>query len=116
SDPLNAGPYLVRDTGLGNGLGNGGSTRRGFIQWIADDQFVVNPTTVALIQSGLADPTASGGLVTPSPAVPDFLAQQFPSSGTPSANHGFLLGSAGAALAGEAQGEIANFVAGAPPF
>ena len=120
ADPLNAGPYLVRDTRTGTfpnvPLANNGSTRRGFIQWIADDQVVPNPTTVDLIQSVLADPTANGVSVTPSTAVPNFWAKQFPSSGTPSANHGFLLGSAGAALAQQAQGQIANFIAGAPPF
>jgi hypothetical protein len=122
ADPLNAGPYLVRNSRSGtfdpvnNPLANNGSTRRGFIQWIADDQVVPNPATVDLIQSVLADPTANGVSVTPSTAVPNFWAKQFPSSGTPAANHGFLLGSAGAALAQQAQGEIANFIAGAPPF
>jgi hypothetical protein len=122
ADPLNAGPYLVRNSRTGafdpvnNPLSNNGSTRRGFIQWIADDQVVPNPTTVDLIQSVLADPTANGVSVTPSQAVPNFWAKQFPSSGTPGNNHGFLLGSAGAATAQAAQGQIANFIAGAPPF
>ena len=115
ADPLNAGPYLVRDTGLAGGLGNGGSTRRGFIQWIAADTTVPNSTTVDLIQSVLGDPNASGVLVSPT-AVPNFWAKQFASSGTPANNHGFLLGTAGSGTAQAAQGEIANFVAGAAPF
>ncbi len=121
-DPLNAGPYLVRSSRAGafdpvtNPLANNGSTRRGFIQWIDQDQVVPNPTTVDLIQSVMADPTATGVLVSPSTAVPNFWAKQFPSSGTPANNHGFLLGTAGAATAQAAQGEIANFIAGAAPF
>jgi hypothetical protein len=122
ADPLNAGPYLVRDSRTGpfdpvnHPLANNGSTRRGFIQWIADDQVVPNPTTVDLIQSVLADPTADGVSVTPSTNVPRFWAKQFPSSGTPANNHGFLLGTAGAATAQQAQGQIANFIAGGAPF
>ncbi|HEY1908667.1 MAG TPA: hypothetical protein VGG91_21665, partial [Myxococcaceae bacterium] len=108
ADPLNAGPYLVKDTGLGNGLGNGGSTRRGFIQWVLNDQVVPNPTTVDLIQSVLADPTATGVLVTPG-ATPNFWAKQWVST----ANHGFLLVGPDAAAA---QAEIANFISGAAPF
>jgi hypothetical protein len=109
ADPLNAGPYLVKETGLGNGLGNAGSTRRGFIQWVLNDQVVPNPTTVDLIQSVLADPTSSGVLVTPTPALPNFWAKQWQST----ANHGFLLVGPDAAAA---QAEIANFISGAAPF
>lgn len=108
-DPLNAGPYLVKDTGLGGGLGNGGSTRRGFIQWVLNDQVVPNPTTVDLIQSVLADPNATGVLVTPTSAVPNFWAKQWVST----ANHSFLLVGPDAAAA---QAEIANFIGGAAPF
>ena len=115
-DPVNAGPYLVRNSRTGtfdpvnNPLANNGSSRRGFIQWIDQDQVVPNPTTVDLIQSVMADPTATGVLVSPSTAVPNFWAKQFPSTGTPAANHGFLFSSAAA------QGEIANFIGGAAPF
>jgi len=122
ADPLNAGPYLVRSSRAGtfdpltNPLANNGSTRRGFIQWIDQDQVVPNPSTVDLIQSVMADPTANGVLVTPSTAVPRFWAKQFPSNANTALNHGFLLGSAGAATAQQAQGEIANFIAGAAPF
>lgn len=122
ADPLNAGPYLVRSSRAGtfdpvnNPLANNGNARRGFIQWIDQDQVVPNPTTVDLIQSVMADPTANGVLVSPSTAVPRFWAKQFPSSGTLAANHGFLLGSAGGATAQAAQGEIANFIGGAAPF
>jgi hypothetical protein len=108
-DPLNAGPYLVKDTGLGGGLGNAGSTRRGFIQWVLNDQVVPNPTTVDLIQSVLADPNANGVLVTPSTAVPNFWAKQWQST----ANHGFLLSGPDAAAA---QAEIGKFVSGIAPF
>ncbi len=66
-----------------NPLANNGSTRRGFIQWIAEDQVVPNPTTVDLIQAVMADPTATGVLVTPSTAVPNFWAKQFPSNANP---------------------------------
>ena len=69
-----------------------------------------------LIQAVMADPTATGVLVSPSTAVPNFWAKQFASSGNPAANHGFLLGSAGGATAQAAQGEIANFIGGAAPF
>ena len=48
--------------------------------------------------------------------MPNFWAKQFPSSGNPSANHGFLLGTAGGATAQTAQGEIANFIGGVAPF
>jgi len=121
-DPLNAGPYLVRSSRSGtfdpvnNPLANNGSSRRGFIQWIAQDQVVPNPTTVDLIQAVMADPSATGVLVTPSTAVPNFWAKQFPSNANPALNHGFLLGSAGGATAQAAQGEIANFIGGAAPF
>jgi hypothetical protein len=108
ADPLNAGPYLVKDTGI-TGLPNGGGTRRGFIQWVLNDQVVPNPTTVDLIQSVLADPNASGVLVTPTAAVPRFWAKQW----TSTANHGFLLVGPDAAAA---QAEIANFISGAAPF
>ncbi len=116
-DPLNAGPYLVKDTGLPAPLANGGSTRRGFIQWIAQDQTVPNPTTVDLIQSVVGDPTVTGVLLEPGDpgGVDRFWAKQF-ASVDPAANHGFLLGSVGAAVAQQAQGEIAGFVVGAPPF
>ena len=118
ADPVNSGPYLVRNTGLGGGLANQGDTRRGYIQWIADDQVVPNPTTVELVRAVTADPTATGLLLRPtdSNGVANFWANQFPSSGTPANNHGFLLGSAGAPTAAAAQGEIANFIAGLAPF
>jgi hypothetical protein len=109
ADPLNAGPYLVKETGLSGGLGNGGSARRGFIQWVLNDQVVPNPTTVDLIQSVLADPNANGVLVTPTAAVPNFWAKQWVST----ANHGFLLVGPDAAAA---QAEIANFISGVAPF
>jgi hypothetical protein len=48
--------------------------------------------------------------------VDNFWAKQFPSSGTPANNHGFLLGTAGTTTAQQAQGEIAGFIFGAPPF
>jgi hypothetical protein len=54
--------------------------------------------------------------VSPSAAVPFFWAKQFPSSGNPAANHGFLLGSAGQGTAQTAQGQIANFIGGVAPF
>ena len=107
-------PYLVRNTGLA--LSPGGSTRRGYVQWIAQDQTVPNPTTAALIQSVVGDPSASGVLLHPSGHA-NFWANQYPSaSGTCCNNHGFLLGTAGAATAQQAQGQIATFVAGGAPF
>jgi hypothetical protein len=114
-DPLNAGPYLVKDTGLAAPLANGGSTRRGFIQWIIDDQTVPNPTTVDLIQSVVGDPNASGVLLHPNDpgGVANFWAKRFASLPNPADNHGFLFNPA---TAGAAQGEIAGFVVGAPPF
>jgi len=116
ADPINSAPYLVRNTGLA--LPNGGGTRRGFIQWIAQDQTVPNPNTVALIQSVVGDPSASGVLLRPSDTggIPNFWAYRFDSSGTPANNHGFLLGTAGAATAATAQGQVATFVAGGAPF
>ncbi|HET9037560.1 MAG TPA: hypothetical protein VFN45_15220, partial [Myxococcaceae bacterium] len=115
-DPLNAGPYLVKDTGLAGPLANGGSSRRGFIQWIAQDQTVPNPTTVDLIQSVVGDPTVTGVLLEPGDpgGVDRFWAKRFDSLANPADNHGFLLNTAG--LASQAQGEIAGFVVGAPPF
>jgi hypothetical protein len=114
ADPVNAGGYLVRSTGLTPD--NGGGTRRAFIQWIANDQVVPNSTTTELIRSVLGDPGASGVLVSPTTEVPNFWAKQFPSDANPANNHGFLLGSAGAAVAGEAQTEIGKFVNGLAPF
>jgi hypothetical protein len=119
ADPLNAVPYLVRDTGSNGGVvPNGGSGRRAYVQWIQDDQVVPNLSTQELIRSVLGDPTTDGVLVHPTDpdGVANFWAKRFPSSGTPANNHGFLLGSAGASLAATAQGEIAGFVAGAPPI
>jgi hypothetical protein len=118
SDPLNAGPYLVKDTGLPGPLANGGSSRRGFIQWIAQDQTVPNPTTVDLIQSVVGDPTVTGVLLEPGDpgGVQNFWAKQFPSAANVAMNHGFLLGTAGTTVAQQAQGEIAGFIFGAPPF
>jgi hypothetical protein len=115
-DPINSGPYLVRNTGLTPP--NGGSTRRGYIQWIAQDQTVPNPTTAALIQSVTGNPSTSGVLLHPSDTggIANFWANQYPSSGTPANNHGFLLGTAGAATAAAAQGQIATFIAGGAPF
>jgi hypothetical protein len=120
ADPVNAAPYLVRNTrsSAQDPLANGGSTRRGYVQWIADDQVVPNPSTVELIRSVVGDPTATGVLLRPTDngGIANFWAKQFPSSGTPANNHGFLLGTAGAPTAAAAQGEIAGFVAGAAPF
>jgi hypothetical protein len=120
ADPVNAAPYLVKNTrsSAQDPLANGGSSRRGFIQWIVDDQVVPNPSTVELIRSVVADPTATGVLLRPTDTggIANFWAKQFPTSGTPANNHGFLLGSAGAGTAAAAQGEIAGFVAGAAPF
>ncbi|HUM09370.1 MAG TPA: hypothetical protein VLT82_00305 [Myxococcaceae bacterium] len=120
ADPLNAAPYLARNTrsSAQDPLANAGSTRRGYVQWIADDQVVPNPSTVELIRSVVGDPTATGVLLRPTDTggIANFWAKQFPSSGVPANNHGFLLGSAGAGTAAAAQGEIAGFVAGAAPF
>ena len=119
ADPLNAVPYLNRDTGSNGGIiPNGGAARRSYVQWIQDDQVVPNLSTQELIRSVLGDPTSDGVLVHPTDpnGVANFWAKRFNSSGTPANNHGFLLGSAGPALAGQAQGEIAGFVAGAPPI
>ena len=120
ADPVNAAPYLVRNTrsNAQDPLANGGSTRRGFIQWILDDLVIPNPSTVATIRSVLGDPNASGVLLTPTDTggIANFWAHQFGSSGIPANNHGFLIGSAGPGTAAAAQGEIAGFVAGAPPF
>jgi hypothetical protein len=119
ADPLNAVPYLVRDTGSNGGVvPNGGSSRRAYVQWIQDDQVVPNLATQELIRSVLGDPTTDGVLVHPTDpnGAANFWAKRFPSSGTPANNHGFLLGSAGASLAATAQGEIAGFIAGAPPI
>jgi pimeloyl-ACP methyl ester carboxylesterase len=120
ADPINAGPYLVRQTRNGqfpaDPLANNGENRRGYIQWIQDDQVIPNLSTQELIRSVVADPSASGVMISPTPDVPRFWAKRFPTSGTPANNHGFLLGSAGAATAQAAQGEVAGFVAGAPPF
>ena len=115
-DPINSAPYLVRNTGLA--LSPGGSTRRGYVQWIAQDQTVPNPTTAALIQSVVGDPTANGVLMHPTdvPGIANFWANQYPSSANVANNHGFLLGTAGAATAQQAQGQIATFVAGGAPF
>ena len=111
ADPSNAGPYLVRDTGLAGALANQGSTRRGFVQWVLNDQVVPNPNTVDLIRSIVGDPNASGVLLRPSDTggIPNFWAKQW----TSVANHGFLLQGPDAAAA---QAEIANFVSGNAPF
>jgi len=120
ADPINAGPYLVRKTRNGqfpaDPLANNGENRRGYIQWIQDDQVIPNLSTQELIRSVVADPNASGVMLSPSADVPRFWAKRFPTSGTPANNHGFLLGSAGAGTAQAAQGEVAGFVTGAPPF
>ena len=110
-DPLNAGPYLVRDTGLAAPLANQGGTRRGFIQWVLNDQVVVNPSTVELIHSVVGDPSVSGVLLHPTDpgGIERFWAKQWQSV----ANHGFLLSGPDAAAA---QAEIATFIAGAAPF
>jgi hypothetical protein len=111
ADPLNAGPYLVRDTGLSGGLANQGSTRRGFVQWVLNDQVVPNPNTVELIRAIVGDPNASGVLLRPSDTggVANFWAKQW----TSTANHGFLLVGPDAAAA---QAEVVTFISGAAPF
>jgi hypothetical protein len=117
ADAVNAGPYLVRDTGSAGGvIPNGGANRRGFVQWIQNDQVVPNASTLELIRSVLGDPDADGVLLHPGDpgGVANFWSKQFPSFANPAQNHGFLLNAAGAAP--EAQAEIAGFVAGQPPF
>jgi len=111
ADPSNFGPYVVRDTGLAGPLANQGSTRRGFVQWVLNDQVVPNPTTLKLLHSILADPDASGVLLTPTDpgGIPRFWAKQW----TSVANHGFLLTGPDAPAA---QTEIGNFVSGNAPF
>ena len=66
-----------------------------------------NPTTVALIQSVVGDPSTSGVLLRPSDTggIANFWAKQWQST----ANHGFLLSGPDAAAA---QAEIATFIAG----
>ena len=110
-DPLNAGPYLARDTGLAAPLANQGGTRRGFVQWVLNDQVVPNPSTVELIHSVVGDPSVSGVLLHPDDpgGIANFWAKQWQSV----ANHGFLLSGPDAAAA---QAELATFIAGAPPF
>lgn len=111
ADPLNSGPYLVRDTGLGGGLANQGGTRRGFVQWVLNDQVVPNTTTVELIHSIVGDPSTSGVLLTPSDTggIANFWAKQWVST----FNHGFLLNGTDAPAA---QAEIGKFLSGSAPF
>jgi hypothetical protein len=117
ADPVNAGYYLTHSAKLPAPLppNINPATRRAFVQWILDDQWVVNPGTVELVDASIgslaSDPTRI--------ATPPFCDR-----------HGFLLQPsdgvctspagpptpAGSALTAAGQGQVATFLSGAAPF
>jgi hypothetical protein len=108
--PDQLGAYLLRNTGLTPPTAEAPA---GDIQWIAQDQTVPNPTTAALIQSVVGDRApAESSSTRRAPLLGQPVSEQRKRRQQPR----LLLGTAGAATAQQAQGQIATFVAGGAPF
>jgi hypothetical protein len=133
ADPVNAAYYLTHPAKLPSPLPDNikPATRRAFVQWILDDQVVVNPGTVELVNAAVGAPVADPTRV----ATPPFWSYQFNGAiltGIPTCDrHGFLLQpsdgvcpptppgpptAAGLNLTGTGQGQVATFLTGAAPF
>jgi hypothetical protein len=137
-EPANMAYFLTHKTNNASPFGASiPADRRAFVQWIAQDQVVLNSTTQQLIQAAVHDPTVNGLKVLPNTAA--FLAYQFNEASTPysfvagdppplCSRHPFLLappnvgcGQAatadGVTLTGEAQLQLVDFLSGvAAPY
>ncbi len=128
ADPVNAAYYLTHSAKLPAPLppNINPATRRALVQWILDDQVVVNPTTVELVNAAsgsvVADPTRLSAAPLWSYQYNDAtnLGAGNALSNVPvAARHGFLLqpypNASGVALTTSGQQQIGAFIAGAPP-
>jgi hypothetical protein len=128
ADPVNAAYYVTHSANLPAPLPPNitPQTRRTLIQWILDDQVVVNPSTVELVNAAMGSVVADPKRISASP----FWSYQYNDatnlgpgnalSNVPtSARHPFLLqpfpNASGAALTGSGQQQVGTFIAGAPP-
>ena len=131
ADPVNAAYYVTHSADLPAPLPPNidPTKRRTFIQWILDDQVVVNPSTVELINAAsgavVADPTRlatskywayqfNGAILTSIPTCDRHPFLLLPSDGVCGAAGPPT--AAGLNLTGTGQGQIATFLSGAAPF
>ncbi len=128
ADPLNAAYYLTHSANLPSPLppNINPATRRALVQWVLDDTWVVNPSTVELVNAAAGSVLADTTRVSAAPLWsyqynnatnlgPGNALSNVPAS----SRHGFLLSpypnASGAALTGSGQQQIGTFLTGAPP-